>query len=62
MGQHQFEVNDEVLVFGKYEGTITEIKGDRAVIYCPSLNSAEPWLVTAITNVVLLNYNSGLLN
>jgi hypothetical protein len=62
MGQHQFEVNDEVLVFGKYEGIIHKIEDTQVVLYCPAFNLAEPWLVTAITNIVLLNYNSGLLN
>lgn len=60
--EHQFEVANEVLIFGKYEGTIIEIKGDKAIIYCPAFDPAEPWLVTELSNIVLLKYNTGLLN
>jgi hypothetical protein len=57
-----FKVNDEVLVFGKYEGTITEIRGDKVLLYCPAFNSDEPWLVTEMTSLVLLEYSTRLLN
>ena len=49
------EVNDEVLVLGKYEGTFTSLEGDRAIVYCPEYNEKEPWLITHISNVVLLH-------
>ena len=48
------EVNDEVLVFNKYEGTILEITAERVLLYCPEFNEKEPYLVTTIANIQLL--------
>jgi hypothetical protein len=48
------EVLDEVLVFGKYEGTILEHRGDQVMVYCPDFDAASPFLVTDIANVILI--------
>jgi len=53
------EVSDEVLVFGKYEGTIHVIKGDQVIVYCPTFDQLEPWLVTSIENIQILRYKGG---
>jgi hypothetical protein len=58
-----YEINDDVLVFGKYEGTILEIKGENVLIYCPAYNIAEPYLTTHISNIqLILSHSNGLLN
>lgn len=58
------EVNDEVLVFGKYEGTVLEIKAENVMVFCPDFDAEAPYLVTAISNVTLLLGQSykGLIN
>ena len=50
----QFNVDDTVLVFGQYEGIIVEQTNDQVMIFCPEYNKSEPWLVTHIDNVVLI--------
>jgi hypothetical protein len=50
----ELEIGDEVLVFGKYEGTLSHIVNAQVLVYCPSFDKDAPWLVTDISNVVLL--------
>ena len=56
------EINDDVLVFGRYEGTVTNIEGNQVIVYCPTFDKLNPWLVTAITNVKLLDLHGKLVN
>lgn len=49
------KVDDTVLVFNKYEGTVVNISGGQLVIYCPEYDTANPWLVTDPTNVIVLS-------
>lgn len=50
----QFNTDDSVLVFGKYEGTILEQNEYMLIIYCPEYNSAEPYLAVSVDDVVLI--------
>lgn len=47
-------VGDTVLVFSKYEGTVLELRGSKAMVYCPDFDEAEPYLVTEIDNLIVL--------
>jgi len=52
------KVNDEVLVFGRYEGLVLNIKDEQLLIYCPDFNIDEPYLVTHLSNVIILTHNT----
>lgn len=53
--KQDIEVNDEVLVLGKYEGTFTSCEGEIATIYCPEFDPTAPWVMTHVANIVLLH-------
>jgi len=49
------EVGDDVLVFGRYEGTVVKVDTlGQLLIYCPDFDDESPWLVTDLANTVLL--------
>lgn len=50
----QFNTDDVVLVFGQYEGVIVEQRENTVLVYCPDFNIDEPYLVTHIDNVILI--------
>ena len=48
------KVADEVLLFGRYHGTVHTINDTQLLVYCPEFCEAEPWIVIDVTNVILL--------
>jgi len=50
-----FNEGDEVLVFDKFNGTVIRQTAEEILIYCPDFNPAEPYLITHISNVILID-------
>jgi hypothetical protein len=48
------KLDDTVLVFNKYEGTVMDIYDGQLVIYCPDFDAEYPFIVTDSANVIVL--------
>jgi hypothetical protein len=48
------KIDDTVLVFNRFEGTVVGIEDGQLVIYCPEYDDVQPYLVTDPKNVILL--------
>lgn len=59
-----FTKDEEVVVFGEFEGVVVDQSGELVTIYCPAFNEAEPFLVTHANNVISVEWpvTSHLLN
>ena len=59
-------INDYVTLFDKYEAILVEIRDDQTVmVYSPTYNAAEPYIVTNIENIKESKYQEngkGLIN